>query len=175
MRLSAIALQTKGSVQRKVLDWAGDPSCAGDSVPLRFVGGLHALVLSGKSPELKRLYPPCPVPPDEVLLDGIKEAMSSFAPFLLDWLDSPPQTNEPARMAPLLAAGHWLTERFGLPLNLLELGSSAGLNLRWDHVAVVTETQRLGAEDAALTLNPEWTGQTPRQADLRIASTALST
>jgi hypothetical protein len=82
------------------------------------------------------------------------------------WLDSPPQTNEVRRSAILIATGHWLTARYGLPLTLTlsELGASAGLNLIWDRYALQAGTVRLGPDDAAITLRPEWRGAMPPQA-----------
>ncbi|MDQ4125573.1 MAG: DUF2332 domain-containing protein, partial [Actinomycetota bacterium] len=44
----------------------------------------------------------------------------------------PLQTNEPGRAAALVGGFLTVAERFGLPLNVLEVGASAGLNLRWD-------------------------------------------
>jgi hypothetical protein len=42
------------------------------------------------------------------------------------------QTNEVGRSAALLGAFLWEARETGLPLRLLEIGASAGLNLRWD-------------------------------------------
>ena len=56
--------------------------------------------------------------------------------FLLDWVQSPPQTNEVRRSAGLIASAHWLDARFRLPLHLSELGASVDLNpLRADVAA----------------------------------------
>jgi hypothetical protein len=39
-------------VGQRVLDWPGQPDARGESVPLRLVGGLHALVRWGSLPGL---------------------------------------------------------------------------------------------------------------------------
>ena len=44
----------------------------------------------------------------------------------------PVQTNEPGRSAALMGGFLEVARQTGLPLRLLEVGASAGLNLRWD-------------------------------------------
>ena len=147
-------------VADQVLGWPGDPSPTADSVPLRLAGGLHALVLTGQDQGLAAAYADPDADPTAAALAAIR----AHPDFLLDWLKSPPQTNEVRRSAPLIAAAHWLTARFGLPLVLSELGASAGLNLLWDHYALTVQGQTLGPADAALTLTPDWTGPLPYRA-----------
>jgi hypothetical protein len=127
------------------------------ALPLRLAGGLHALVLSGMDPALSAAY----ADPDADIARAALEAMARRPAYLLDWLASPPQTNEVRRSAVLISAAHWLTARFGLPLSLSELGASAGLNLLWDHYALSIRDQTFGPSDPALTLTPDWTGPLP--------------
>lgn len=143
-------------VSDRILSWPGDPSSRADSVPLRLAGGLHALVLTGQAPDLAAAYQ-TDADPTGIALAKIRQ----HPHFLLDWLASPPQTNEVRRSAPLIAAAHWLTARFGLPLVLSELGASAGLNLLWDQYALTVQGQSFGPPDPALTLHPDWTGPLP--------------
>ncbi len=56
------------------------------------------------------------------------------------------QTNEVQRSWALLPA--FLTVADGRPLDLLELGPSAGLNLLWDRYATATRTGTWGQGDA---------------------------
>ncbi len=91
--------------------------------------------------------------------------MQTHAARIDDWLNSPPQTNELGRSAVLIAVGHWLAERYGLPLILSELGASAGLNLMWDHYALSLPGGTLGPADPALTLTPDWSGPHPPGGD----------
>jgi hypothetical protein len=153
-------LEPGDPVTDRVLGWRGDPSARADSVPLRLAGGLHALVLTGQDPELATAY-------GNLTDDPTATALATIArhpTFLLDWLNSPPQTNEVRRSAVLIASAHWLTARFGLPLVLSELGASAGLNLLWDHYALSVQGRTYGPANAALTLRPEWSGPLPPKA-----------
>jgi hypothetical protein len=144
-------------VSDAVLGWKGDPSSMADAVPLRLAGGLHGLVLSGKDTSLAAAYANRDADPTDVAL----AAIARHPAYLLDWLKSPPQTNEVRRSAVLIAAAHWLTARFGLPLVLSELGASAGLNLLWDHYTLNAGGQTFGPADPVLTLLPDWTGRLP--------------
>jgi hypothetical protein len=143
-----------------VLGWPGDPSSKADSVPLRLAGGLHALVLTGTDPDLAAAYARPDADPTAAALAAIR----AHPDRLLDWLRSPPQTNEVRRSAVLIAAAHWLTARFGLPLVLSELGASAGLNLVWDHYALTANGKTFGPANPALTVGPDWSGPLPPQA-----------
>jgi hypothetical protein len=82
----------------------------------------------------------------------------------------PPQTNEVARSAALIAVGHWLSDRFALPFVLSELGASAGLNLNWDHYALHLGDDRFGPADAVLDLAPEMRGQLPPQSSPSVST-----
>jgi hypothetical protein len=81
---------------------------------LRLLSGLHYLVLGG-----------------EASWDDVDAALDEHASFLERWTtDQDVQTNEVQRSWALLPA--FLTLADGRPLDLLELGPSAGLNLMWD-------------------------------------------
>ena len=113
-------------LQDRLFAWEGDISGAGQSLPLRIAGGLHALVIGGH--KLAAVYPPHDVS-DDVLWNAVTAAFVSDAAFLDAWINSAPQTNEVRRAAVLIAAGRVLAARFGLPLRLSELGASGGVKL----------------------------------------------
>jgi hypothetical protein len=161
LRAAADSLGGADTVATRLRSWTGDTSAAGQSVPLRLAGGLHALVLTGQDPDLAALYPPNARPDDADLRTAIAAAFEDQADHLHRWLDSPPQTNETGRAAVLIPAAALIATRFDLPLDLLELGASAGLNLRFDHFALDGPGGRLGAADAPLVLTPDWGGATP--------------
>ncbi len=164
LRLLADRLQPDSALTRRLFDWPGDIGPGAASVPLRLLGGLHALVLHGDAPDLAACYPPNQPPDDDRLWQVITAAMRDHAVFLDTWLDSPPQTNEVRRAAVMIAAGHWLADHYGLPMTLSELGASGGLNLMWDRFALTVNGQMFGPKDAAFTLSPDWTGPAPPNA-----------
>ena len=139
-----------GPVADRVQGWPGDPSTAADSLPLRLCGALHALVLTGQAPDLARAYHGGTVEPSL-----LRRVLDDHADAILSWLDSPPQTNEVARAAVLIGAARFLNTP--LPLRLLEMGASAGLNLNFDRY-------HLGAGGSGVVLTPEWRGAMPQGA-----------
>lgn len=140
------------------------------AMALRLAGALHALARA-EDAILAAVYPPA-APDTPTLTRALSVALARRQADILPWLDQPPQTNEVARSAVLIAAGHWLTERFGLPLVLSELGASAGLNLWWDRYALTLPGLRLGPPDPVLTLAPDWQGAPPPQAAPQVADRA---
>lgn len=148
----------QGAVAGCVLNWSGDPAPQADALALRLAGGLHALVLSGADPDLAAAYADGT---ETALRAALVKTLAQHPAHLLHWLRSPPQTNEVRRSAVLIAAGHWLARRFGLPMVLSELGASAGLNLIWDHHALQAGGQLYGPADAPVQLTPEWQGLLP--------------
>ncbi|GIT91072.1 hypothetical protein JANAI62_15270 [Jannaschia pagri] len=148
-----------GAIAARLFAWEGDVSPAGASLPLRLAGGLHALVLQGHA-ELRAVYPPNQVS-DDRLWQAVREALDTDYTFLDDWLASAPQTNELRRSIALRAVGQWLHHRFGYPLDMMELGASAGLNLNWDRFGLTLPGHRYGPDDAPFDLTPDWDGPMP--------------
>ncbi|HLW53863.1 MAG TPA: DUF2332 domain-containing protein [Candidatus Angelobacter sp.] len=108
----------------------------GSVVALRLMGAVHRLVLEGRAPRLAQFYPSSG---GTVRLEGgdVWETFSATLreqmPALRQLICQPVQTNEVGRCGALLGGFLLVAHRTGLPLRLLEIGSSAGLNLRWDH------------------------------------------
>ncbi|MCP5089215.1 MAG: DUF2332 family protein [Rhodobacteraceae bacterium] len=155
----------------RVLDWSGDASNCGDAVALRLAGALHALVLENKSSELAAAYPPNDVSNAD-LGSAVGAALRQYSAQILDWLDSPPQTNEVRRSAVLMAACLELQDMFGLPLVLSELGASGGLNLNWDQYRMDIGSKVFGNPKSPVRLSPEWTGPLPPEIAPQVASRA---
>jgi hypothetical protein len=153
---------------RRLDGWEGNPQ--DDALMLRLTGGLHARVRSGKAPALAALYPPNPTPDSDTLWAALTPILAAKA--LLPWLDSAPQTNEVARSAVLMPGFLTIAAETGLPLALLELGCSAGLNLVPDRYSYRLGSRTVGNPDSCLCLEPVWVGPTPPDATLRIASRA---
>ena len=141
------------------LDWQGDPGPSADSIPLRICGGLHALVLSNRDPELVKVYPPHRQhAPD---WDRINAALINHEEFLMDWMQSPPQTNEVSRSSVIWPALMTIADVSGKPLQLLEVGASGGLNLQASRFGYDLGGLRCGTLDSRLQLHPEWQGAEP--------------
>ena len=161
LRMVPALLDPSTTLGQRIIDWPGEIGPSGDSVPLRLMGGLHALALLGAP--LAAAYPPNEVG-DDALREALDRALADRAEHLHGWLDGPPQTNEVRRSAGLIAAACLLTARHGLPLVLSEVGASAGLNLHFDRYALRAGDVRRGPPDAALTLEPGWDGPPPPDA-----------
>jgi hypothetical protein len=107
----------------------------GAAVALRFMGAVHRLVLQGEAAPLARHYPSAggEVGRLEDVWDAFQKTLSLHGQRLRALSRAPVQTNEVGRSAALLGGFLEIARRTALPLRLLEIGSSAGLNLRWDH------------------------------------------
>ncbi|MEH6519747.1 DUF2332 domain-containing protein [Sulfitobacter sp.] len=162
---------TDSALAQKFAGFEGDIGPAGHSLPLRTAGGLHALVLTGQDAGLAQVYPPNTAS-DADLRDAVLAALKTHAEFLLDWTDSPPQTNEVRRSAALIAGARVAVTHFDLPLHLSELGASGGLNLMWDHYGLDLTQAQFGPSKPALTLKPDWTGAMPPARTPNIATRA---
>lgn len=163
-------LDRSTAIGRRVLGWPGVPDSTADALPLRLAGGLHALVARGDAPRLAGLYPPHPLPAAETLWPAIAETLVEAEDALMPWLDGPPQTNEVARSAVLMAGLLVIAARTGQPLSLFELGASAGLNLVLDRYAYRLGTQSFGERDSALSLSPAWEGPDPPAASVQVVA-----
>lgn len=156
----------------RILSWQGDIGPGGQSVPLRLAGALHALVLEGADPGLAAAYPPHDAD-DDRLWRAIMDALDRHSDHVMAWLDRPPQTNEVRRAAILLPAIWWLRARAGeLPLELSELGASAGLNLSLDRFAIETPAGRAGPRETPVVLRPEWRNPPPPPLPFTVAGRA---
>ncbi|PHQ68853.1 MAG: hypothetical protein COB93_09585 [Sneathiella sp.] len=171
--LCAEKLQDDGVVANKLLRWEGDVSGSGYSVPLRLMGALHALVRSGRAPELTAVYPPGHEGlSDQILWDVIHAAFNLHADFILERLLGPPQTNEVRRSAATLPLFLEVSRLTGLPLVLSEVGASAGLNLFLDKFHIKLGDQAWGDPSSSVTIDPKWHGNPAPDAPLEITSRA---
>ena len=112
-------------------------------IALRVAGFLHGRALAGEE-LLAGHYATCrgdnngaaaaragvAVLEQHLALSNSHAAVDSLAAYI----GRPPQTNEVGRASALIGGDLWLAERFGLPLRVLEIGSSAGLLLQLDRI-----------------------------------------
>jgi hypothetical protein len=124
---------------------AGDPFAT--ALPLRFLGSVHRLVLDGRAPALAAHYPSAGGVPGPGLVDDFLATVAELRPAVEERLGHTVQTNEVGRSAVLAGGYALIARRSRLPLRVLEVGASGGLNLRWDHYWYDTGETTLG--DAA--------------------------
>ncbi len=123
---------------------------------LRLMGGLNRMALSGKAPELAAAYEAGDA---AAAWRALREAAERNAAELRETIDLPVQTNEVGRCAGLLFGFLEVTAETGMPLRLLEVGASAGLNLRWDRYGYAADGFTWGRSDSTLRLEFELEGE----------------
>ena len=169
MRAAISTLDGTTTTGRRVLGWRSEPN---DVVALRIAGALHSLVLQGRDPELASVYPPNSGGNVE---ECVAAALKRHDKWICAFLDSPPQTNETGRSAVLLPGFLEIARRTQLPLALNEIGSSAGLNLFFDHFRYRYGDRDWGDPAYPVTLAPQMRGAVPDlSGEMKIASRAGS-
>lgn len=150
-------LAAGGPVSRLLSDWEGDPLHA--FLPLRVLGAVHDRALSGAAPDLAACYPTCGgVADPEAAWPAFQRVVDEDRALLRPRLEHWPQTNEVRRCAGLLGGFLRVARRTGLPLRMLEIGCSAGLNLQWAQYGYTLGPHRWGAADAPVAIDAEWKG-----------------
>jgi hypothetical protein len=132
----------------------GDPF--GSSLPLRLLGSVHRLVLDGRAPRLATHYPSAGGTPGPSLADDFVATVAELRAEIEAGVGNGVQTNEVGRSAALVGAFVEVARRSGLPLQLLELGASAGLNLRWDRFWYDTGASTFGDPGSAVRFVGVW-------------------
>jgi hypothetical protein len=152
---------------------AQDPLAA--AVPLRWLGGLHHLALRGLAPwaplwsDASQDGPFENRPLDHRLDDAIRQAWTAQRAALQAALSLPPQTNEVQRSVAMLPGLLHVAAQSRRPLELLEIGASAGLNLWCDRYRYEHGPWQWGDAASGLTLRCDWQGPSP------VAASATST
>jgi hypothetical protein len=151
-----------------------------DAVALRLLGGVHALVLTGRAPDLAAHYPSAggvfAPAKEEQVWTAFRAAVRDHVPHVRDWMTRPPQTNEVGRSNLLLAGALHAAARRQMPVRLFELGSSAGLNLLADRFRLTAPGFAWGQPDSPVELRGGWEAPPPewltvagaRTPDLRV-------
>ncbi len=153
----ADAVDNKTMTGARVLGWTGHPMF--DALPLRLTGGVHHLWRTGRVPELVPLFEGIGTRQENAA--AMRRVIAKQDAALLPWLDGPPQTNEPGRSAQLMAGLLEIAARHGPKLEILEIGSSAGLNLLIDRFRIDLPGVSTGPAHSTVHLTPEWRGPPP--------------
>jgi hypothetical protein len=135
------------------------------------MGAVHRLVLRGDAPALAKHYPSAGGRPGDAwppFLGLLRERRDE----LRRLIELPVQTNETGRCAALLGGFLEVARRTALPLHLLEVGASAGLNLCFDRYRYELGEERWGPPDSPVVVRVRVRGRPPLDTPLRIASRA---
>lgn len=139
-------------------------------LPLRFLAGVHRLALEGRLPDLARYYPSAGGSADpEAAFAALLNAVEQNPCLVRDSLPPGVQTNEVSRCAALLPGFLEIAGSTCLPLRLLEIGCSAGLNLRWDHYRYETSQGPLGSPNSPVVLDNPFLGDPPASVPFTVA------
>jgi hypothetical protein len=120
---------------------------------LRLMGAVHRMVLAGEAPGLAAHYPSA---------GGDGDGAAAWREFraVLEMgevsLQRAVQTNEVGRSAALLGGFLTVADETGLGLRILELGASAGLNLRWDRFRFEAPDWAFGDPSARATVRADY-------------------
>ncbi|MEW9677868.1 DUF2332 domain-containing protein [Lentibacillus sp. L22] len=118
----------------------------GQPVPNLFLGAVHYLLLKGTDHELKQFY--------GSIVESTKDAKDCF-PYFKDFCQKNKgeiisilksklvQTNEVRRCSYLYPSFCFIYEKVKKPLALIEIGTSAGLQLLWDRYCYSYETDKI--------------------------------
>lgn len=148
-----------GPVAALIADWPTNPQA--DALSLRLCGALHAAALTGRDARLAALYPA--QSPDwsmDLVWPVARDFLAREEAWVRDFLRSPPQTNETRRSIALLAGFLAFAQGWRGPIDTLEIGASAGLNLHWDRFRYQTASWAWGGESPVL-IDTDWNGPPP--------------
>jgi len=124
-------LKSEGPVWELLGQFDTEPEWS--ALALRMMAAIHRLVLQDGLPQLAPHYPSVGGDGDAAMAWPLfREALAEHGAEIRQLVARGCQTNEVGRSAALLGGFLEVAHRTRLPLRILEIGASAGLNLRWD-------------------------------------------
>lgn len=163
LNCAAADLEAGGTVTALLAPWAyaGPKAIMAAAVPLRLLGALHDLVLSGEDPALSAAYPrPGQTADAKIAWREAARAIAESEAQLAAFMQHEPQTNEVRRSVCLLGGFLTIARETGLPLRCFEIAASAGLNLSWDRYSYSLGGAAWGPE-SPVHLPTDWSGLLP--------------
>ena len=140
-----------------------------DALALRLMAAVHRLVLSGEAPALAAHYPSVGGDGDpEPAWPAFRDLLASEPGRITELIGRPCQTNEVGRCAALSWGLLQTADTTGLPLRLLEVGTSAGLLLRFEHYRYGGAGAAWGPEDSEVDLDGFWAQPPPTGTDVEV-------
>lgn len=153
-------LEAGGPVSDVVDRWDRNPM--DDAVPLRLMGNVHRIVLDGRAAALAAHYPTAggrPSFPD--CAEAFLATVSAHRGEIRTGMVSPPQTNEVGRAGVVLGGMMEVMRIAGRPIRLLEIGASAGVNLRLDGYRYAFGAGDWGDPASPVLVETDWRGSLP--------------
>ena len=147
-----------------IASWPRDASAS--ALAMRFNAAMHALARRNAPTALTGLYQRRHDDYD----GAISEALAAEDRFVSAWMRETPQTNEVGRAAAFAAALMVARRQWDLPFELLELGSSCGLNLNLARYAYDLGGVSAGAADSPVRIAPIWRGSPPFRARIDVVA-----
>ena len=126
-----VDLESGGPVWQVLEGFEAEPRES--AIALRLLAPVHRKVLAGDLAELDRHYPSTGGDGDAVAAwPHFRDFLAANHAWMREEVKRPCQTNEVGRSAALFGGFLEVAHRARKPLRILEIGASAGLNLRWD-------------------------------------------
>jgi hypothetical protein len=145
----------------------------GMALPLQLMAAVHRLVLEGHAPPLARFYPSTGGSVAiEASWEPFRDTIAEQTESLRVLVNRPVQTNDPGRSGSLLGGFLLIAQSTGLPLRLLEIGASAGLNLCWDRFRYEWPGGGWGDPASALRLEAVFVDGAPPRAAVTVVERA---
>ncbi|HEY0831927.1 MAG TPA: DUF2332 domain-containing protein [Candidatus Dormibacteraeota bacterium] len=134
-----------GPVSDIVAGFEDEPESS--ALALRLMGAVHRLVLQDRLPQLTSHYPSVGGDGDAATAWPLfRDALTEHRTEIRRLMGRGCQTNEVGRCAALFGGFLEVAHRTRLPLRILEIGASAGLNLRWDRYRYESDQSGWGDE-----------------------------
>jgi hypothetical protein len=153
---AAADVEADGPVDEPLRGHENDPQLS--VLGLRLMGAVNRLVLAGREPALADAY----AGGDATRAwEALRDVVSRNGAELQELVELPVQTNEVGRCNALLIGFMAVAGETGMPLRLLEVGASAGLNLRWDRYRYAAGDFSWGPADSPVRLEFELEGESP--------------
>jgi hypothetical protein len=152
-------IESGGPTAQLLADWPTSPRA--DALALRLTGAAHAAALTSRDPELAALYPANN--PDwrmDEIWPHVRALFEREHAWAHAFIQSAPQTNEIRRSIALLAGFLHFAQAWRGPLDMLEIGASAGLNQNWDRFAYRPNGWSWGPESPVV-VDTDWNGAPP--------------
>jgi hypothetical protein len=163
---AATDVEAGGPVAQLLQGHENDP--ANSMLALRMMGAVHRRILEGHHLELGRHYRDRDL--SEATWRAFQRVIAADAEPLRRFLDHPVQTNEVGRCAALLPGFLAIAAATGMPLRLLEVGASAGLNLCWDRYRYEADGFAWGDPASPVRLGFHLEGPRPQPVEVEVSA-----